>query len=87
MSYDVVFAKRLREMTRPKPGVGWYRLRCTALEPLHFETEDGSGQFTHGENLTLSATAAARNWYAGDQAAGLLSGGKLLVLDKLEGGA
>ena len=44
---------------------------------------EGNALFTAENGLTMTATAAAREWHSGDKAAAVLSGGLLLVIDKI----
>ena len=50
---------------------------------LIFSIADGNIRAEQGVNLTLTATAAALDWEKGERAAAILSGGSLLVIDRI----
>ena len=52
-------------------------------QPLIFSVVDGNVRAEEGVNLTLTATAAARDWQKGERAAAILSGGGLLIIDRI----
>lgn len=84
MAYEYDLAQRLKAMGRPSPyAAGWYRAACAEVTPrLRFSAADGALLF-EGESLVMTATAAARQWQKGSEAAAILSGGRLLIIDKL----
>ena len=55
----------------------------TSPKPLKFSVLDGEVIAEEGVNLTLTATAAARDWQKGERAAAILSGGGLLIIDRI----
>ncbi len=92
MAYDVKLARAIatRGGTKaPKSpyAAAWYEAVCEQVspKPLKFSAVDGNVLAEQGVNLTLTATAAARSWQKGERAAAILSGGGLLILDKLGG--
>ncbi|HIY54543.1 MAG TPA: hypothetical protein H9832_11400 [Candidatus Agathobaculum merdavium] len=92
MAYDVKLARAIatRGGTKaPKSpyAAAWYEAVCEQErpKPLIFSVIDGNVRAEEGVNLTLTATAAARDWQKGERAAAILSGGVLLILDKLGG--
>ncbi len=92
MAYDVKLARAIatRGGTKaPKSpyAAAWYEAVCeqTSPKPLKFSVLDGEVIAEQDVNLMLTATAAGRNWQKGERAAAILSGGGLLILDKLGG--
>lgn len=90
MSYDYEIAQAIvtRGGTRAKKSpyaAAWYEAVCEQErpQPLIFSAVDGHVRAEEGINLTLTATAAARDWETGERAAAILSGGGLLILDKI----
>ena len=80
--YDVEMAARLKQLGKPPARPAWYIAACVETQPLRFSIMSGQFRF-EGKSLTLTATASGRTWEIGDQAAALLSGGALLVIDRI----
>lgn len=92
MAYDYKIAKAIveqggRRAKKSPYAAAWYEAVCeqTSPKPLKFSVLDGEVIAEQGVNLTLTATAAGRSWQKGERAAAILSGGGLLILDKLGG--
>lgn len=90
MAYDYEIAKAIVEQggRRAKKSLyaaAWYEAVCEQErpKPLIFSVIDGNVRAEEGVNLTLTATAAARDWQKGERAAAILSGGGLLILDRI----
>lgn len=87
MAYDTEFAQMLRRMTRKQPAQMWHAAKCVDDDPLTFAIADGEVMFERTREgrvgFTLTATAAGRTWKKGATAAVILSGGGLLILDKI----
>lgn len=90
MSYDYKLAAAIakRGGTRAKRSpyaAAWYEAVCVQERPqtLKFSVLDGEVLAEEGKNLTLTATAAARDWQKDERAAAILSGGGLLIIDKI----
>ena len=90
MAYDVELAQTIathggRRAKKPPYAAAWYEAVCVQErpQPLIFSAVDGNVRAKEGENLTLTATAAARDWDRGERAAAILSGGGLLILDRI----
>ena len=81
--YDVEMAARLKQLGKPPARPAWYIAACAETQPLTFTIMDGQFRFASGKSLTLTATASGRTWEKGDQAAAILSGGALLVIDRI----
>lgn len=93
MAYDYKIAKAIveqggRRAKKSPYAAAWYEVVCEQErpQPLIFSAVDGNIRAEEGVNLTLTATAAARDWERGERAAAILSGGGLLILDKISGG-
>ena len=93
MSYDVKLAEAIlkqggRRAKKSPYQASWYEAVCEQErpQPLIFSAVDGNVRAEEGINLTLTATAAARDWQTGERAAAILSSGGLLILDKISGG-
>lgn len=93
MSYDVKLAEAIlkqggRRAKKSPYAAAWYEAVCEQErpQPLVFSAVDGNVRAEEGVNLTLTETAAARDWERGERAAAILSGGGLLILDKISGG-
>ena len=93
MAYDYKIAKAIveqggRRAKKSPYAAAWYEVVCEQErpQPLIFSAVDGNVRAEEGVNLTLTATAAARDWERGERAAAILSGGGLLILDKISGG-
>lgn len=93
MAYDYKIAKAIveqggRRAKKSPYAAAWYEAVCEQErpQPLIFSTVDGNVRAEEGVNLTLTATAAAQDWERGERAAAILSGGGLLILDKISGG-
>ena len=90
MSYDVKLAEAILKQggrrAKKSPYAGaWYEAVCEQErpQPLIFSAVDGNVRAEEGVNLTLTATAAARDWQTGERAAAILSSGGLLILDRI----
>lgn len=90
MAYDYKIAKAIveqggRRAKKSPYAAAWYEVVCEQErpQPLIFSTVDGNVRAEEGVNLTLTATAAARDWERGERAAAILSGGGLLVIDRI----
>lgn len=76
MAWDTEMALAIKNTARkaakslPK---GWYRAEVVSKE----------FQFSTGDGLIMTATAKSKTWKVGMQAAALLHGAQLLVLDSL----
>ena len=81
--YDVEMAKRLKKLGKPKAMPSWFEAQCVETSPLTFTVANGEARFWSGAGLTMTATASGRTWEKGDTAAAILSGGSLLVIDKI----
>lgn len=93
MAYDYKIAKAIveqggRRAKKSPYAAAWYEAVCEQEhpKPLIFSVVNGNVRAEEGVNLTLTATAAARDWQKGERAAAILSGGGLLILDKISGG-
>lgn len=63
---------------------GWYRAEVLQVTPkLIFAIADKEFKFDSSTGLIMTATARAKEWKVGMQAAALLHGAQLLVLDSL----
>ena len=74
---------RGRRLIPAEPPEPLHEAVCAAVSPPTFSVMDGNALFTAENGLTMTATAAAREWHSGDKAAAVLSGGSLLVIDKI----
>ena len=90
MAYDYKIAKAIVEQggrrSKKSPyAAAWYEVVCEQErpQPLIFSAVDGNVRAEEGVNLTLTATAAARDWERGERAAAILSGGGLLIIDRI----
>ena len=83
--YDTDMARRLKSLGKQPARPAWYEAICEQERPqaLIFSIADGNIRAEQGVNLTLTATAAALDWEKGDRAAAILSGGSLLVIDRI----
>ena len=83
--YDTDMARRLKSLGKQPARPAWYEAICEQErpQPLIFSIADGNIRAEQGVNLTLTATAAALDWEKGDRAAAILSGGSLLVIDRI----
>ena len=87
MAWDTALARVIRETTRaevnrkPQP---WYRAEVVQVTPkLIFAIADKEFKFDSSTGLIMTATARAKEWKVGMQAAAILQGSELLVLDSL----
>lgn len=63
---------------------GWYRAEALQVTPkLIFAIADKEFKFDSDTGLILTSTARSKTWTVGMQAAALLHGAQLLVLDSL----
>ena len=81
--YDTDMARRLKSLGKQPVRPAWYLAECVDERPLTFSIADGNFRFKSGEGLTMTATASGRTWEKGDTAAAILSGGSLLVIDRI----
>ena len=73
--------KPRRGKPQPQP---WYRAEVVQVTPkLIFAIADKEFKFDSSTGLIMTATARAKEWKVGMQAAALLHGAQLLVLDSL----
>lgn len=87
MAWDTALARVIRETSRaevnrkPQP---WYRAEVVQVTPkLIFSVVSKEFQFSTGDGLIMTATAKSKTWKVGMQAAAILQGSELLVLDSL----
>ena len=87
MAWDTALARDIRETSRaevnrkPQP---WYRAEVVQVTPkLIFAIADKEFKFDSSTGLIMTATARAKEWKVGMQAAAILQGSELLVLDSL----
>ena len=85
---EVILKQGGRRAKKSPYAAAWYEAVCEQErpKPLIFSAVDGNVRAEEGVNLTMTATAAARDWQKGERAAAILSGGGLLILDKISGG-
>ena len=83
--YDTDMARRLKSLGKQPARPAWYEAVCEQERPrpLIFSAIDGNIRAEQGVNLTLTETAAALDWQKGERAAAILSGGSLLVIDRI----
>lgn len=93
MAYEMKLAEAIlkqggRRAKKSPYAAAWYEAVCEQEhpKPLIFSVVNGNVRAEEGVNLTLTAMAAARDWQKGERAAAILSGGGLLILDKVQGG-
>ena len=87
MAWDTALARVIRETSRaevnrkPQP---WYRAEVVQVTPkLIFAIADKEFKFDSSTGLIMTATARAKEWKVGMQAAAILQGSERLVLDSL----
>lgn len=87
MAWDTALAQAIRGTSRaevnrqPQP---WYRAEVVQVTPkLIFAIADKEFKFDSDTGLILTSTARSRTWTVGMQAAAILHGSQLLVLDSL----
>ena len=82
---EVILKQGGRRAKKSPYAAAWYEAVCEQErpQPLIFSVVDGNVRAEEGVNLTLTATAAARDWQKGERAAAILSGGSLLVIDRI----
>lgn len=87
MAWDTALAQAIKGTSRaalagqPQP---WYRAEVLQVTPkLIFSVVSKEFQFSTGDGLIMTATARAKEWKVGNQAAAILQGSELLVLDAL----
>lgn len=87
MAWDIEMAQAIKDEARKsvrKLPQTWYRAEVTQVTPkLIFSIADKQLPFDSSTGLILTATAKSREWKVGSQAAALLHGAELLVLDML----
>lgn len=88
MAWDIEMARAIKgegqgalRASLPK----WYRAKVAQVTPkLIFTIHDGEMKFdAETGNLIMTRTATGRSWTVGSEAAALLHGAQLLVLDAL----
>ena len=87
MAWDNELAHAIRDTSRAalraRPQ-SWYRAEVVQVTPkLIFAIADKEFKFEDGQGLIMTATARGREWKMGYQAAAILQGVELLVLDML----
>ena len=82
---EVILKQGGRRAKKSPYAAAWYEAVCEQdrPQPLIFSLVDGNVRAEEGVNLTLTATAAAQDWQKGERAAAILSGGGLLILDRI----
>ncbi|HIX89926.1 MAG TPA: hypothetical protein H9845_03395 [Candidatus Agathobaculum pullicola] len=82
---EVILKQGGRRAKKSPYAAAWYEAVCEQErpKPLIFSVIDGNVRAEEGVNLTLTATAAARDWQKSERAAAILSGGGLLILDRI----
>lgn len=87
MAWDTALAQAIKGTSRaalagqPQP---WYRAEVMQVTPkLIFAIADKEFRFDSSTGLIMTATAKSKTWKVGMQAAALLHGAQLLVLDSL----
>ena len=87
MAWDTEMALAIKNTARkaakslPK---GWYRAEVLQVTPkLIFAIADKEFKFDSSTGLIMTATARAKEWKVGNQAAAILQSSELLVLDSL----
>ena len=87
MAWDTALAQAIKGTSRaesnrkPQP---WYRAEVVQVTPkLIFAIADKEFKFDSSTGLIMTATAKSKTWKVGMQAAALLHGAQLLVLDSL----
>ena len=90
MAYETKLAEAImkhggRRAKKSPYAAAWYEAVCEQErpKPLIFSVIDGNILAEEDVNLTLTATAAARDWKKGERAATILSGGGLLIIDRI----
>ena len=83
MGYGTGTGHQRHKPRRGKPQP-WYRAEVVQVTPkLIFAIADKEFKFDSSTGLIMTATARAKEWKVGMQAAALLHGAQLLVLDSL----
>lgn len=87
MAWDTALAQAIKGTSRaalagqPQP---WYRAEVVQVTPkLIFAIADKEFKFDSSTGLIMTATAKSKTWKVGNQAAAILQGSELLVLDAL----
>lgn len=87
MAWDTALAKAIKSTSRaemarkPQP---WYRAEVVQTKPkLIFAIADKEFKFDDSTGLIMTSTARGKTWMVGMQAAAILHGAQLLVLDAL----
>lgn len=87
MAWDTALAQAIKGTSRaeanrnPQP---WYRAEVVQVTPkLIFAIADKEFKFDSSTGLIMTATAKSKTWKVGMQAAAILQGSELLVLDAL----
>lgn len=87
MAWDSALAQAIKGTSRaalagqPQP---WYRAEVVQVTPkLIFAIADKEFKFDSSTGLIMTATAKSKTWKVGMQAAAILQGSELLILDSL----
>ena len=90
MAYETKLAEAIlkqggRRAKKSPYAAAWYEAVCEQErpQPLVFSAVDGNVRAEEGVTPTLPAPAAARDWERGERAAAILSGGGLLIIDRI----
>ncbi len=84
MSHVKELAKRIKAANRNEPfKANWYRTECVSLNPLRFSAVQGNIFADAETGLVLTSAAASREWHTGDNAAAIISGSGMLIIDKI----
>lgn len=70
---------------RPEPP-GWLRAHCENVSPLTFSVMDGRIKAGEGKDIALALTRSVSqcDWRVGDEAAAILGGDGLLIIERIE---
>ena len=87
MAWETELARAIRDESRAAVRArpqSWYRAEVVQVTPkLIFAIADKEFKIEAGQGLIMTATARGREWKMGSQAAAILQGVELLVLDML----
>ncbi len=84
MSNLIKLAKAIKTAGRDRPFVAnWYKAECVKLEPLKFSAVQGNIFADAETGLVFTSVAASREWHTGDNAAAIISGSGMLIIDKI----
>lgn len=82
MAWDIELAKRLRQLAKGAAASAPNTATVVQVNPLVLSAYGGELLLT-GDALTLTKTAKERTWDINDEAAVLIGGGGMLVIDKM----